>query len=111
MWLHWSNQAAGVDLFWGARAVTSSDSNGTEKRLVAESADGQPTRYYVGGGRITAEGIAWLYERLTGKKMSPEGLEKGRKSLAEAYAKLDCKRGKSGEHRDEKRSSGGGEAE
>jgi hypothetical protein len=77
--------------------VTSSSSpNESEKRLVVEGADGQPTRYYLGGGRITAEGVAWLYERLTGKKMSPEGLEEGRKLLAEASAKLDREGIKSG---------------
>jgi hypothetical protein len=73
------------------------------RRLVVLSGDGKgPSRYYVGGGRITAESLAWLYEKLTGRRPTPEEIEQSRKRLAEAYRNLNAKKnGSSSDHRNE----------
>jgi hypothetical protein len=55
------------------------------KRYVVRGDGKQPPRYFIGGGKITVEDIAWLYEKLTGKKCTPEKL----RELEEAHAKRD----------------------
>jgi hypothetical protein len=61
------------------------------KRHVIRSDGMQPTRYFIGGGRITAEDVAWLYEKLTGRQCTSEELEALRKKLEDAYAKHEGK--------------------
>ena len=42
------------------------------KRYSSATGGPKPARHYVGDGDISSHDIAWLYERLTGKKADPD---------------------------------------
>ena len=46
--------------------------------------------YLLRGTDITAESLMAMYEKVTGKKATPEALESARRQLAERSVKLDA---------------------
>jgi hypothetical protein len=51
--------------------------------------DKKPRLHLLSGREITAENLAKMFKMLTGRDVSPGELEEGRKTLEEAYAKLN----------------------
>ena len=76
-----------------------------DRRLVVPSKDGKgPSRYYVGGGLITAESLAWLFHKLTGRTATSEEISRSRERLAKAYRELNArKNGSTSDDRDEQK--------
>ena len=57
---------------------------GKAERLISRSDGQEPTRHYLGDGAVSAADIAWLFEKLTGRKATAEEVEVCRRTLAEA---------------------------